>query len=299
MGILGPNGAVGKELIAQLEKRAFPVQELRLFDSRAPLRFEGLDFLFCCIGSESAKMLIPKGVEAGAICIDASSAYRKEESVPLVIPEINPHALKKHQGIIASPNCTTTLMLLPLAPLHQRFQIKRIVAATYQAVSGAGAKGIEELERQVSGEGVPSVFPHRCAFNTFLHESPLLDSGYVEEEEKMAFETKKILEDPSIGVSARCVRVPVYRAHSEALNVEFHRPFSLEEVEEILAQAPGIAHAESPSAIDAERRNTVLYGKVRLDATQPKTLEMWVVGDQLLKGAALNMVQIAESLCSN
>ena len=269
---------------------------MKLFSSSTPPDFEGLDLLFSCVSSPIAKELLPQAVQKGVVCIDASAAFRRQKDVPLVIPEINPESLEMHQGIIASPNCTTTIMLLPLFSLHKRYRIKRIVAATYQAVSGAGAKGIKELEMQTRAhldgrEEAPSLFPTRCAFNVFPHE------GCGEEEEKMQSETIKILEDPTIGVSAKCCRVPVFRVHSEALNVEFHSPFSLEEVENILSVSPGINFKENASAIDAAFQNNVLYGKVRIDPTEANTLEMWVVGDQLLKGSALNMIQIAELLC--
>lgn len=304
IGILGSSGAVGQELLQLIHLRQFSADELRLFDSKTPLSFEGLDLLFSCVSSRVAQEALPKAAAAGVVCIDASSAFRNDQDIPLVIPEINAHALQRHQGIIASPNCTTTLMLMALHPLHRLFQIKRVVAATYQAVSGAGAKGVAELEAQstahLAGEDlVREVFPKQCAFNVFSHESPKLASGYVEEEEKMQIETCKILEDTSIAVTARCIRVPVFRTHAEALNVEFRRGFDLDEVKEALEATTGLVLKEDVCALDAAGKGEVLCGNIRFDRTQSNTLEMWVVGDQLLKGAALNMIQIAELLCLN
>jgi aspartate-semialdehyde dehydrogenase len=291
IGILGASGAVGEQLIQLIQDRKFQYSELRLFNSRSAPVFEGLDLLFSCVSSSLAKEYLPQAVNKGVLCIDASSYFRKE--APLIIPEINAHALESHKGIVASPNCTTTLMLLPLFPLHQRFKIKRIIATTFQAVSGVGAKGIFELETQAKAhlegkEIPPSVFPVPCAFNVFPHE------GHGEEEEKMRTETLKILEDSTIKVCAQCFRVPVFRAHSEALNVEFRLPFTLEEALAILTQSPGIKFKQWPSAVDASGKMEVFYGRLGKDLSNPNTLEMWVVGDQLLKGAALNMIQIAE-----
>ena len=212
---------------------------------------------------------------------------------PLVIPEINGHLLEKAPGIVASPNCTTTLMLLPLAPIHRIYGIKRIVATTYQALSGAGYRGIQELEAQLGGADPGSLFPHPCAHNVFLHESEKKPSGYVEEEEKMELETRKILEEETIGVTARCVRVPVFRAHSIALNVEFHSPFDLADVQKLIENAPGVVYRDDISALDATNQKSVFCGNLRRDKTQNNTLELWVCGDQLLKGAALNMFQLA------
>ena len=297
IAIIGSTGAVGQELLHLL-----PSQELVLFDSKSPISFEGIDLAFFCVKSEIAKKLIPIARASKTICIDASTAFRHDPSVPLVIPEINAHTLERHQGVIASPNCTTTIMLLPLAPLHKKFQIRRIVAVTYQAVSGAGTKGIKELHQQsekflrqepLSAE----VFPTPCAFNVFPHESPQLSSGYVEEEQKMHEETRRILEDDEIRVTATCVRVPVFRVHSASLNVEFARPIDKHRALELLSTTPGVFLKENASALDASGQKPIFCGRIREDHTQPNTLEMWVMGDQLLKGAALNMVQIAEALC--
>jgi aspartate-semialdehyde dehydrogenase len=297
IAIIGSTGAVGKELQSLLQGK-----DLVLFDSQSPISFDGIDLAFFCVSADVAKKLIPQAREKGVICIDSSTAYRDDPVVPLIIPEINGHLLKQPQGIIASPNCTTTLMLLPLAPLHREYGIKRIVAATYQAVSGAGNKAIQELETQTKQvlagiTCVPKIFPYPCAFNVFPHESEMDDSGYVNEEKKMHEETRKILEDENIAVTATCVRVPVFRVHSIALNVEMKKPFQMEKVKQILKHTPGVYMKDIPTPLDAAQQKLVFCGRMRLDHTQANTLEMWVVGDQLLKGAALNMFQIAEKLC--
>lgn len=303
VAIVGASGVVGKELQALLTERSFPHRELLLFNSSRPPSFSGVDLAFFCVPAEQAKHLIPEARAANVLCIDSSSHFRHDPSVPLVIPEINPEALAEHQGVIASPNCTTTLMLMPLAPVHQKWTIKRIIAATYQAVSGAGARAMEELTTQTraSLDQQPlqvETFPSPCAFNVFPHESAVGDDGFVEEERKMWKETHKILGSSDIGVCATCIRVPVLRSHSIALNVELERPFTKEELQHVLSQAKGVEFSETRAwtALDATRRNHVVCGKLRLDPTHPRAFTLWVVGDQLLKGAALNMVQIAEEL---
>lgn len=298
IAVVGASGAVGQEVTRLLREEG---KEPILFNSKSVPNFKGIDLAFFCVESSLAKRLILEARREGTICIDSSTAFRDDPLVPLVIPEINPHALDMHKGIIASPNCTTTLMLLPLAPLHKKFQIKRVVAATYQAVSGAGFKAIKELELQTRGyldgkEIEPEIFPHPCAFNVFPHESEIDESGYVSEEKKMHFETQKILEDETISVTARCIRVPVFRVHSQALNIEFAHPIDLKEIENLLKKTPGIALHKNPIPLDACKQKPVFCGRIRLDHSQKNTLEMWVVGDQLLKGSALNMVQIAEKL---
>jgi aspartate-semialdehyde dehydrogenase len=227
--------------------------------------------------------------------------------VPLVVPEINPEDIARHKGIIANPNCSTIIMALPLFPLHRRFGVKRVVAATYQAASGAGAVAMDELIRETAAhiEGRPftrSVIPHPYAFNLFPHNSPMTESGYCEEEIKMAKETRKIFHDDVIRVTATCVRVPVLRAHSEALNVEFARDVTVDEAYEVLRRAEGVEVLEDRGnnrwamPLDASGKDPVLAGRVRKDQSQPNTLDIWVVGDQIRKGAALNAVQIAERL---
>lgn len=321
LGIFGPTGAVGRELLKLLEKKNY---QLHLFGSPnsvgQQVSFQGklltiepmdnekkLDFAILCTDSAISKKLAPKLMAKGTTVIDHSAAFRMDENVPLVIPEINPHALKKHQGLITSPNCTTTIMLLPLAPLHSHFGIKRIVAATYQAASGAGQAAVNELMEETRAllEGrtfARQVMPHPYAFNLFTHNSPLNEEGYAEEEVKMVLETRKILEDDQIQVSATCVRVPVLRAHSEALNVEFHKPISKPQALALISKAPGVTLLEDwkqnrfPMPSDATLKESIFCGRVRVDRTQANTLEMFVVGDQLLKGAALNSLQILELL---
>lgn len=320
VGIFGPTGAVGRELLKLIEKRAPAIKKLRLFGSpqsvggtlhSCPIEptsaANDLDFAILCTDSAVSKELAPRLVKSGAIVIDHSSAFRMQEDVPLVIPEINPEALKNHRGLIASPNCTTTIMLMPLAPLHKKFGIKRIVAATYQAASGAGQAAMAELveETRAHLEGRPfarKIMPHPYAFNLFAHNSAPDEEGYAEEENKLLFETRKILGSTEIQVTATCIRVPVLRAHSEALNVEFHQPVSKEQARMLIESAEGVTFLEDwknnrfPMPSDATEEEPVFCGRLRQDRTQPNTLEMWVVGDQLLKGAALNSMQILECL---
>lgn len=295
--IVGATGAVGSQL-----KRLIDDQNPICFASSTPPIFEEIDLAYFCVNETLAKQLIPLARKSKTICIDSSTAYRSDPKIPLIIPEINGSLVRSASGIIASPNCTTTLMLLPLAPLHKRFKIKRILATTYQAMSGAGKLGTEELDLHsrliLEGKSPsPSFFPHTPAFNVFPHESPLLENGYVKEEEKMHEETRKILEDSTISVSARCVRVPVFRVHCIALNVEFSSSFDLEEAQNLIQSAPGVRLVDSLSALDAGGQSEVFCSQVRRDRSHPHCLELWVAGDQLLKGAALNMVQIADLLC--
>jgi aspartate-semialdehyde dehydrogenase len=320
IAIVGATGAVGQEILRLMESRAFPVNRLRCFASSRsvgktvlfhsnPIEIEALeegafketDLAFFAAGSAVSKEWIPR---AKCLVVDSSSAFR--ESVPLIIPEINAHALSSHRGVVASPNCAATILLLPLFPLHRAYKVKRIVLSTYQAASGAGAHLMEELKRETAAflENRPysHSLPFPYAFNLYPHHSPLHPSGYVEEERKILFETRKILEDPSIQVSATCVRVPVLRAHSISANVEFHRPFSLEAVYAAWSATAGLKIFEDrmnnrfPTPLDATGKDDLFCGRLRIDPSQPNTLEFWAVGDQLLKGAALNAVQIGELL---
>lgn len=324
IAIVGATGAVGQEILRLLEHRAFPVNRLRCFassrSSRKTVRFKSdeiilealdehslkeMDLAFFAAGEAVSKEWIPR---AKCMVVDSSSAFR--DSAPLIIPEINAHALKAHQGIVASPNCVATILLMPLFPLHREYKVKRIVASTYQAASGAGAHLLQELKRETAAflENRPyshsgsNTLPFPYAFNLYPHNSPLHPSGYVEEERKILFETRKILEDPTIQVSATCVRVPVLRAHSISANVEFHRPFFLDAIYAAWSRTPGLKIFEDrsnnrfPTPIDATGKDDVFCGRLRIDPSQPNTLEFWAVGDQLLKGAALNAVQIAELL---
>ena len=325
--MLGATGAVGQELLALLEERRFPVAELLpLASPRSagqelswqgasltvqPVQagcFTGVDLVLASAGGSVSRAWAPEAVAAGAVLIDNSSAFRLDPDVPLVVPEVNPEAAFRHRGVIANPNCTTILLTVALAPLAARRPIRRVVISTYQSASGAGARAMEEL-RQLSrtvldgGEPVSSVLPHSLAFNLFLHNSPLEPSGYCEEELKMLNETRKIMELPDLRLSATCVRVPVLRAHSEAVNIEFSEPFPVEEARALLAVAPGVELIEDfdanrfPMPTDVTGRDPVAVGRIRQDLSEPNALELWLCGDQIRKGAALNAIQIAELLC--
>ncbi|BAY27256.1 aspartate-semialdehyde dehydrogenase [Calothrix sp. NIES-2100] len=326
VAILGATGAVGTELLELLESRNFPVANLKLLASQRSVgrtlpfkgenlpieavsdrAFLGVDIVLASAGGSTSKAWAAKAVEKGAVVIDNSSAFRMQEDVPLIVPEVNPQAAAAHQGIIANPNCTTILMAVALWPLHQVKPIKRLVVATYQSASGAGAKAMAEVQTQTSAilEGktpVAEVLPYPLAFNLFPHNSPLTDWGYCEEEMKMVNETRKIFGDQQIRITATCVRVPVLRAHSEAVNIEFETPFSPDEAREILSHSPGVKLVEDwqanhfPMPIEATGRDEVLVGRIRQDISHPCGLELWLCGDQIRKGAALNAVQIAELL---
>jgi aspartate-semialdehyde dehydrogenase len=329
VAIVGATGAVGLEFIDCLEKRNFPIKQLKLLASKRSagktMKFRGKDItveeltessfkdvdiaLFSAGGSISRKFG-PIAVQAGAIVVDNSSAFRMDPTVPLVIPEINPEAVKQHKGIIANPNCSTIIAITPLWPIHKVNPIQRLIAATYQAASGAGAAAMQELidstKAQLEGrEFQQKVLPHPYAFNCFSHNSKLDPAtGYNEEETKMLKETRKIFNDDNIRISATCVRVPVLRAHSEALTVECKNPITPNQVREVLAKAPGCKIVDDvernymPMPKDASGQGDILCGRIRTDSSDPsgKSFCMFVAGDQLLKGAALNAVQIAELL---
>lgn len=326
VAILGATGAVGTELLELLETRNFPVEQLKLLASPRSAgkslifagksltveavnenSFKNVDLVLASAGGSSSKAWAKTIVASGAVMIDNSSAFRMDNSVPLVVPEINPEAAEHHQGIIANPNCTTILLGVAVYPLHQIQPIRRMVIATYQSASGAGAMAMEEVKHQakaiLSGEPVKAeILPYPLAFNLFPHNSPLTDSGYCEEELKMINETRKIFNDSTIRVTATCVRVPVLRAHSEAVNLEFDSPFAVSQAREILSQAPGVKLVEDwesnyfPMPIDATGKDEVLVGRIRQDLSHPCGLELWLCGDQIRKGAALNAIQIAELL---
>jgi aspartate-semialdehyde dehydrogenase len=329
VAVIGATGAVGVEMIETLEKRNFPVKNLRLFASERsvgkklkfkgtdisvellkPGIFDGIDFALFSAGASRSKEFAHGAVKQGAVVIDNSSAFRMEPDVPLVVPEVNPEDAKKHKGIIANPNCSTAIMLVAVYPLHRVNPVKRIVVATYQAASGAGAKAMTELEEQTAkvlrGEKdvKAEALPQRIAFNLFPHVDVFLDNGYTKEEMKFVNESRKIMHAPNLMVSATCVRVPVYRAHSEAVNIEFERPMSVDQVRDILAKAPGVklvddpANKRYPMPIDASGEDDCLVGRIRQDCsrTDGRGIDLFVSGDQLLKGAALNAVQIAELL---
>ncbi|MBD2454958.1 aspartate-semialdehyde dehydrogenase [Nostoc sp. FACHB-87] len=326
VAILGATGAVGTELLELLESRNFPLAELKLLASERSagrsLKFKGedlivepvsdralenVDLVLASAGGSTSKKWAPVAVAKGAVVIDNSSAFRMNPQVPLVVPEVNPQAAATHQGIIANPNCTTILMTVAIWPLHQIQPIKRIIAATYQSASGAGAKAMAEVKTQAAAilqgqEPVAEVLPYPLAFNLFPHNTPINDFGYCEEEMKMVNETRKIFGTQEIRISATCVRVPVLRAHSEAINLEFETPFSPDTAREILSNAPGVKLVEDwranhfPMPIEATGRDEVLVGRIRQDISHPCGLELWLCGDQIRKGAALNAVQIAELL---
>jgi aspartate-semialdehyde dehydrogenase len=312
--------------MALLDERQFPLSELRLLASPrsagttlafkgedltveavSDRAFDGIDIVLASAGGSTSKAWAQKAIAAGAVVIDNSSAFRMEPDVPLIVPEVNPEAAAQHQGLIANPNCTTILMAVALWPLHQHQPIQRIVASTYQSASGAGARAMEEVKAQaqaiLADETPPTEhFPYPLAFNLFPHNSPLTDAGYCQEEMKMVNETRKIFGVPDLRVTATCVRVPVLRAHSEAINIEFAQPFSVERARQAIAQAPGVELLENwdanyfPMPIDASGKDDVLVGRIRQDLSHPNSLELWLCGDQIRKGAALNAVQIAELL---
>ncbi|NJO77082.1 MAG: aspartate-semialdehyde dehydrogenase [Cyanobacteria bacterium RM1_2_2] len=328
VAILGATGAVGTELIQLLEERHFPVGELKLLASPrsagqdltfkgetlrvSPVderSFDGVDLVLASAGGSISKAWADQIVAAGAVMIDNSSAFRMAPQVPLIVPEINPEAAATHQGIIANPNCSTILMAVAVYPLHRVQPIQRLVASTYQAASGAGARAMEEAKTQslaiLQGqEPQAEIFPYQIAFNVFPHNSPLNSLGYCEEEMKMVNETRKIFAVPDLRITATCVRVPVLRAHSEAINLEFATPFNVAQARDILSQAPGIKLVENwqtnhfPMPIEASGQDDVLVGRIRQDLSHPNGLELWLSGDQIRKGAALNAVQIAELLHS-
>lgn len=326
VAILGATGAVGTELIELLDRRNFPLAELKLLASprsagkTLPFKgeqleveavceeaFKGIDLVLASAGGSTSKAWAAKAVAAGAVVIDNSSAFRMDPAVPLVVPEVNPKAAAAHRGIIANPNCTTILMAVAVWPLHQVQPVRRIVAATYQSASGAGARAMEEVKAQaraiLAGETpTAEAFPYPLAFNLFPHNSALDERGYCEEEMKMVNETRKIFDAPEIQISATCVRVPVLRAHSESLNLEFSEPFDPDRARDILARSPGVRLVEDwqanyfPMPMEATGRDEVLVGRIRKDLSHPCGLELWLSGDQIRKGAALNAVQIAELL---
>ncbi|GIW47013.1 MAG: aspartate-semialdehyde dehydrogenase [Deltaproteobacteria bacterium] len=328
IAIVGATGAVGQEMIKILEERNFPVGELKLLASeRSKGRevefkgekliveqleensFKNIHIALFSAGASRSREYAPKAVQSGAVVIDNSSAFRMEPDVPLVIPEINPHRVADYRkkGIIANPNCTTAITLMALKPLHDIARIRRVIASSYQAVSGAGAQAIEELRLQIRAwlEGKPletKVFPYQIAFNLIPHIDSFLENGYTKEEMKLHNETRKILEDESIQVAATTVRVPVFRAHSVALNIETERKITVEQARKAIEDFPGIKlvddpySAKYPMPIEAAGKDECFVGRIREDYTIPSGLNLWVVGDQLRKGAALNAVQIAEIL---
>ncbi len=336
VAIAGATGAVGVEMIRCLEQRNFPVGELTLLASArsagkkmkfkgkdvivkelTPDSFIGVDIALFSAGGGISKEFAPHAVKAGAIVVDNSSAFRMDDDVPLVVPEINASDLKNlKKGIVANPNCTTAITLMALYPLHQAFGVTRIFASSYQAVSGTGAQAIEELEKQTRewakserkwddvrlGKEHVSVYPHQIAFNALPQVDSFMDSGYTKEEMKMENEGRKIMHHPKFRASVTCVRVPVFRAHSIAVSAEFEKPVTPEAAREVLRKAPGIELVDDPTmkqyplALDVAGKDNCAVGRIRKDCAMDNGLAFWIAGDQLLKGAALNAVQIAECL---
>lgn len=325
--IMGATGAVGQQMLQTLEKRAFPFTTLRLLASSRSAgttliyrgrpvvveeltheSFRGVDIVLASAGGSISKEYAKSVLDSGAILVDNTSAFRMDPDVPLVVPEVNADALAQHKGIIANPNCSTAQMVVVLAPIHRKAGIKRLVISTYQSVSGTGQKAIEECLNQtkaiVNGEPIPTpkVYPHPIAFNCLPHIDSFTDNGYTKEELKMINETRKILGDDSVQVTATTVRVPVLRGHSESVNVEMVKPIKAAEVRQLLGSAPGVFVIDDPSKalyplpIYAEGRDETYVGRIRDDLSNPAAVEMWIVSDNLRKGAALNAVQIAEEL---
>ena len=326
VALLGATGAVGLELLKLLEERSFPVGELRLLASERSAgklyqwkgrniqvekvtkdSFKGLDLVLASAGGSISREWLPAIKEANALMIDNSSAFRMESGVPLVVPEVNPEVALTHQGLIANPNCTTILLALALSPLASLAKMRRVIVSTYQSASGAGNRAMDELKKLsqqvLDGENPDNeVLPYSLAFNLFLHNSPLQANNYCEEEMKMVNETKKILNQDDLRLSATCVRVPVLRAHSESVNIEFEEGLDLDDARNALRKAPGIQLVEDfvknrfPMPIDVTGKDLVAVGRLRKDISQENSLEFWLCGDQIRKGAALNAIQIAELL---
>jgi aspartate-semialdehyde dehydrogenase len=330
IGVVGATGQVGREFLRILEQgdRAdLPIGSLRLFASERsagkrvkvrgdeysieaarldPRQYEGLDFVISAIGDTEARKFAPVVAEAGALDVDKSNAWRMDPTVPLVVPEVNPEAARGHHGIIAGPNCSTTQMVVALWPIHQVSPIRRIIVDTYQAVSGTGWRAVDELQAQIHDPSAPhQVYPHQIHGNVFPEIGGLKADGLYSEERKMIDETRKIFSDPTLLISATCVRVPVAIGHSEAIHLELERPMSPDEAREILRNAPGIvvtddpSRSEYPTPLDVAGEDPVYVGRIRSDPSHPRGLAMWVVGDNLRKGAALNAIQVFELVARN
>ena len=328
VAIAGATGAVGNQMISCLEERKFPINHIRLLASSRSVglkvdyrgdsvaveeltesSFKGVDIALFSAGGGTSEKFAPLAAKDGCVVIDNSSAWRMDPEVPLVVPEVNPHAIKQYtnKGIIANPNCSTIQMVVPLYPLHKKYDIKRIVVSTYQAVSGTGKEAIDELDRQIRAiinfkDYENKVYPHTIAFNCLPHIDVFLENGYTKEEMKMVYETRKILEDDTIRITATTVRVPVFYGHSESINIETKENISAQDVKSILEETPGVKVVDDPKnniyplAIDAAGQDFTLVGRIRDDESIPNGINMWVVADNIRKGAATNAVQIAEIL---
>ncbi len=326
VAVVGATGVVGGEMLKILEERRFPIDEVLLLASARsagreisfrgaalPVRelgegaFEGVDLALFSCGTSQSLAFAPEAVRAGAVVVDNSSAFRMDENVPLVVPEVNAGAVEAHQGVIANPNCSTIQLVVALNPLHDAVRVRRVVVSTYQAVSGAGGAAMDEMQAQIDararGESAPSrKMPYEIAFNCLPQIDRFVDGGHTKEERKMVDETRKILGAPRLAISATCVRVPVFNAHSESVNVEFEESISPEEARGLLARAPGVEVVDDvesfayPMPRHANGKDSVFVGRIRRDDSREKTLNLWIVADNLRKGAALNAVQIAEAL---
>ncbi len=327
VAILGATGLVGQEFLKVLDRRKFPVKNLKLLASSRTAgssidykgqayrveeavasSFEGVDILLSSAGEAISRELAPEAAKRGAVVIDNTNAFRMDSDVPLVVPEVNGHTLKTHRGIIANPNCSTAQLVLVLKPLHDQVKIRRVVVATYQSVSGAGKEAVEELFKQASAvvNHLPAVkaeaLPHSIAFNLIPQIDQFMENGYTKEEMKMTNETQKILGDESVALTATCVRVPVARGHSEAVNIEFVSPMAPQQARALLEKAPGIKVVDDPASrlypmpLDCVDREETFVGRIRGDVTHPNALNLWCVSDNIWKGAALNAVQIAEEM---
>jgi aspartate-semialdehyde dehydrogenase len=326
VAIVGATGAVGNEMIDTLEQRKFPIEKLRLFasersegktlefeESEFPVEtlnedcFRGIDIALFSAGAERSKIWAPVAAKPGCVVVDNSSQWRMDPEVPLVVPEVNAHDLKWHKGIIANPNCSTIQMVVVLKPIHDAARIRRVVVTTFQSVSGTGKKAMDELLQQTTDllnfrEIRCNVYPRQIAFNCLPHIDKFLDNGYTKEEMKMVNETQKIMGDDSIRVTATTVRVPVFRCHSESLNIETEKKLTANEARAVLSSAPGVVVYDAPEknvyplAIECAGKDETYVGRIRDDESIEKGLNMWVVSDNLRKGAALNAVQIAEKL---
>lgn len=324
VAVVGATGMVGRMFLTVLEERQFPVNNFYAFASAKSagnkVTFNGKDYVveelneksfdrhidiaLFSAGGDISKKYSPIAASKGVTVVDNSSAFRMDEDVPLIIPEVNPHAVKNHNGIIANPNCSTIQAVVALKPLHDKYGIKRIVYSTYQSVSGTGVKGVVDLEEGIKGNA-PKTYPHPIAYNCLPHIDVFLENGYTKEEIKMIEETKKILDDQSLRITATTVRVPVYSSHSESVNVEFEKDFDIEELKELLSSSPGIVLQDDPAnniyplATYAEGKDEVFVGRIRRDYSVEYGINLWVVADNVRKGAATNAVQIAELLVSN
>jgi len=326
VAVVGATGAAGQMTLRILEERKFPVRELRCFASERslgktltfrgdaiPVRrveaaaFRGVEVAFCSAGSAQSREIAPVLVAAGATVVDKSNAFRMDPEVPLVVPEINPHAVRGHRGIVSSPNCTTIVTVMPLKPLHDAGRLRRVIATSFQAVSGAGVQGIDDLRQQTlawaRGDAItPRFFPHQIAFNLIPHIDAFSADGYTGEERKLVNETRKILEAPDLAISPTTVRVPVFTCHSVAVNAETEEPIGVERARALFERFPGLrlwddpAERRYPMPVTVEGQDDCYVGRIRGDLSHPRALNFWVVGDQLRKGAATNAVQIAELL---